>query len=157
MTTRNNFHDFEPYDCTPGEAWDSFDERFMNWAAGIVDDRGSSVADYILDIDEGGAGVGALAMPQGAADARKAIAARQRRNKKAYGLLTQHITDPDHISHIRLNFFQEGRLTYNYLQGECQLATTATRLRELNRKWDDIDMLADVGVDENTILNLQET
>ena len=59
MTTRNNFHDFEPYDCTPGEAWESFDERFMNWAAGIVDDRGSSVADYILDIDEGGAGAGA--------------------------------------------------------------------------------------------------
>ena len=48
------------------------------------------------------------------------------------------------------------RETYIYLHTECQLATTATRLRELNRKWDDIDMLADVGVDENTILDLSK-
>ena len=135
---------------------ESFDERFMNFAAGIVDDRGSSAAYYILDIDEGGASVGAPVAPPQPVEFRKAMAARQKRNKKAYGLLTTHITDPDHISHIRLNFFQEGRKTYNYLQTECQLATTATRLRELNRKWDDIDMLADVGVDENTILNLSK-
>ena len=85
MTTasRNNYHDFEPYDCTPGEAWEAFDERFVNFAASIVDDRGFSVADYILDIDEGGGGAGALAPPAQPAEFRKAQVARQKRNKKA--------------------------------------------------------------------------
>ena len=130
----------------------------MNYASDQVDDRGWSIADHILDIDEGGAAPGATPMP-GIRDPqlRKAQAARLKRGKRAYGILLKHITDPDHISHITLTYFQQGQQTWNYLVGVCQVAINATRLRELNAKWDGMDLLADVGVDENSILNLCTT
>ena len=43
-------YDFEPYDGTPGTAWDDFEERYMNFASG-GDSRGYSIADYILGMD----------------------------------------------------------------------------------------------------------
>ena len=54
-------YDFEPYDCTPGDAFDAFEERYLNNAT-ATDDRGYSLADHVLGIDEGGPGVGAPAM-----------------------------------------------------------------------------------------------
>ena len=45
--------DFEPYDCTPGDAFDAFEERLFNNCT-ATDDRGFSLADHLLGIDEGG-------------------------------------------------------------------------------------------------------
>ena len=56
-------YEFDPYDCTPGEGWEAFNERFMDYASDHVDDRGCFVADHILDVDEGGAAAGAPAFP----------------------------------------------------------------------------------------------
>ena len=53
----DGFYNFEPYDCTPGEKWEGFLERLMNYSADQVDDRGFSLEDHILDMDEGGAAV----------------------------------------------------------------------------------------------------
>ena len=108
----------------------------MNYAAEQVDDRGFFVADYIPGVDEAGAAAGAPVMPAEPVELRKAQGARLKRGKRAYGILTEHITDPDHISHIHLNYFQEGQNTYTYLVEECQLAINAARLRELNKRWD---------------------
>ena len=151
---QNDFHVFEPYDCTPGEKWEAFLERLMNYCTNQVDDRGFSIADHILDIDEGGAAPGAFPMPPQPAELRKATFARNKRIKRAYGIITQHITDPDHITTIRQNHFQDGQATFNYLTAHCQLAMTQSRLRELDTQWNALDLLTDVGVSENTVLDL---
>ena len=145
-TSDDNKYDFLPYDCTPGEAFESFNERLLNSAAGQVDDRANSIADYLLDEDEGGAAVGAVPMPVAVADARKATIARMKRAKKAYGIIVKHITDADHLTTIRQSYFQDGLATYNYLTQHCRTAIDAIRLREMNRQWDDLDLLTDAGM-----------
>ena len=45
-------YDIEPYDGTPGEKWEQFDERLLILLSGEADDRGWSLADYILGQDE---------------------------------------------------------------------------------------------------------
>ena len=102
MAPKEDYYDFEPYDCTPGDKWELFKDRFMNYASEQVDDRGWSIADHILDIDEGGGAAGAPPMPAAPAELRKANAARLKRGKRSYGILAKHITDPDHKSHIAL-------------------------------------------------------
>ena len=85
QTTDDNKYDFLPYDCTPGEAFESFNERLLKSAAGQVDDRANSIADYLLDEDEGGGAVGAVPMPNTVADARKASIARMKRAESQMG------------------------------------------------------------------------
>ena len=40
------------YDGTPGKTWDDYAARLKNAAAGEVDERGYSLADHILRVDE---------------------------------------------------------------------------------------------------------
>ena len=49
-------YDFLPYDCTPGDKWELFNERFMNYAAEQVDDSRlkSECRSRIRDLEEGG-------------------------------------------------------------------------------------------------------
>ena len=94
-------------------------------------------------------------MPPQPAELRKATFARTKRIKRVYGVITKHITDPDHIiTTIRQNHFQDGQATFQYLLAACQLAMTQSRLRELDRQWADLDLITDVGVSENTVLDL---
>ena len=39
--------DFDPYDCTPGDAFDAFEERLLNNCT-TTDDRGYSLADHLI-------------------------------------------------------------------------------------------------------------
>ena len=68
---------FQPHDGTPGLAYDDFEKRLINCAAGETDDRGYSLADTFLLVDEGSAGGPAL--PGGAAAGPKQHQARRRR------------------------------------------------------------------------------
>ena len=154
QTTDDIKLDFLPYDCTPGDAYESFIERLLNFAAGHVDDRANSIADYLLDEDEGGGAVGAVPWPVTVADLRKAQIARMKRAKKAYGLIVRHLTDADHLTTIRQSYFQDGLATYNYLSQHCRTAIDAIRLRDMNKQWNDLDLLTDAGVSENTVLDL---
>ena len=45
-------YDFTPYDGTPGDMYDKFEERLMNGAT-RADDRGWSLADHYGGVDEG--------------------------------------------------------------------------------------------------------
>ena len=64
--------EFDDYDDTPGKSWDDFKGRLMNYAAGRTDDRGWSLADHLMQVDEGSPGV---PMPLGnATEMRKANA-----------------------------------------------------------------------------------
>ena len=145
-TTRRGFsmsrpetrHDFDPYDGEPGKAWDDFDERLLNFTSGKTDDRGYSIADTLLEQDEGAAN--GPAFPVGVpAELRKAHAASRRRQKDAFSILLRHQTHPDHVKHLSANHFQDGVNAYKYLKASSQTAVNAIRLRELRRLWDDLD------------------
>ena len=45
--------EFEPWDGTPGDAYDKWEVRLLNYAS-KSDDRGWSLADHLLGNDEGG-------------------------------------------------------------------------------------------------------
>ena len=75
--------DFTPYDCNSA-GWDGYLEEKLSYLAGVVEDRGFSLADCLLGVDEGAAGAGAPALPAGAAAQAKAIAARRKRLKVLY-------------------------------------------------------------------------
>ena len=122
----------------------------LNYAA-KSDERGWSIADHFLGIDEGTA---AVPLPLAAAargDRQKAVQAQRKRSKDAYSLLTKHVTDADHNRHMQQNHFQDGFAAFTYLQGACQLQVTNLRLRDLDKEWEAIDMLADIGVNENSV------
>ena len=107
-------YDTTPCDGTPGQPWEDFKRRLRNVAT-RSDDRGFSLADHFDDIDEGGGAIGAPEMPAAPGELRKAQAARRRRQKDAYALLTKHLLHKEHLQHITQNFFQNGRAAYNYL------------------------------------------
>ena len=86
MTTTAVKHDFEPSQPTPGNDYDKFEERLLNAAAAKSDDRGYSLADHMLGIDEGSPG--GPPMPAGGAQAAKAATARRGRQKESYGMIT---------------------------------------------------------------------
>ena len=73
-------YDFEPAQPTPGDDYDKFEERLLNAAAGESDDRGWSLADHMLGIDEGGPAGSAI--PGAGAVGIKAQAALRRRRKE---------------------------------------------------------------------------
>ena len=142
---------FQPHDGTPGLAYDDFEKRLINCAAGETDDRGYSLADTFLLVDEGSAGGPAL--PGGAAGA-KAASARRRRLKDSYSLLTMHELDQDHVDHMTQNHFQDGPAAFAYLQASCQQAIDRLRLRSMEQEWNDFDLLQDVGVGPNSISDM---
>ena len=100
-------YDFTPYepDCTPGDTWETFDQDLLNHCSGERDDRGWSLADYLMAQDEGSAGGPALPLNNAAnaADRKKALAAARKRAKNAYSMLLKHITDPDWQLDLKTN------------------------------------------------------
>ena len=64
----------------------------MNCCASKVDESGSSLADYLLDVDMGGAGAAAPAMPAAATEAAKMQRLRNGRARAAYGVIIKHIS-----------------------------------------------------------------
>ena len=82
MTTTAVKFDFEPAQPTPGTDYDKFEERLLNAASGQSDDRGYSLADHMLGLDEGSPGgpalpigaSGAKALPAGGAAPKKHMA-----------------------------------------------------------------------------------
>ena len=136
-----------PHDGTPGEAWEEFEERFLNIAT-TTDETG--YADCLMGVDQGSPGGPLFAgTPQQIA---KQQTAKRIRDKESYGLLAKHELDKDHLRHMRANHWQDGPAAWAYLQGECAIAMDNLRLRELERQWMDLDILADIGVNENSIL-----
>ena len=46
-------YDFEPWDGTPGDPYDKYEKRLLNYGS-RSDDRGWSLSDHLLGNDEGG-------------------------------------------------------------------------------------------------------
>ena len=131
MTTNNIKYDFEPAQPTPGDDYDRFNERLLNAATVHSDDRGWSLADHMLGIDEGGPSGPAFPV-QPAANAKAQTKFRSRQ-KESYGMITKHVLDADHITEMRNSHFQQGYDAYEYLRQSCQRTVGPLRIRELNK------------------------
>ena len=140
-----------PTDGTPGPPFDAFEVDAMN-AASKGDKRGYSVADTWLGIDEGGTDPTAPALPPGAtAMAVEAQNCRRSRQKNAYQFLVTHCLDKDHTAHMKREFFGDGFAAWNYLCGELRTPVDALMLRERDAEWRALNILSDVGVNENSL------
>ena len=91
-------------------------------------------------------------MPAGAA-AAKAVAARRKRVKGSYGWLSKHTSDSDLKLTLNTNFFGDGIGAWQYLIMYRAPVNTLT-LREMDNKWNAIDLLADVGVADDSMMQL---
>ena len=105
-------YEFTPAAPEPGDDYDKWRERALN-AMATSDERGWSLADHLLGIDEGGPG--GPPIPGGAA-ANKAQQAFRSRQKNAYKVLTKHVLDAGHLTHMSNNTFQQGRAAWLYLE-----------------------------------------
>ena len=145
-------YDFTPYDGTPGVLFEKFEQNLFN-SASEGDKRGYSLADHLLDVDEGGAAPGAGPAIAGlpAAQFREADAARRNRARNSYKLITRHLVNDSHLAYIKANFFQDGRATWLYLETQCRTQMSRLRLQQLEGEWLELDLLADAGVNENSV------
>ena len=146
-------YDFTPYDCTPGEAYERYEQDLLNAGALRADDRGWTLAECILGIDEGGA-AGPPLPAGGGAGAASAGRLRQKRLKESYALQAKHITDEDTKLSLRVNHFLNGRGAFLAVQTACQHAISRSKLKELDREWDDVSILNDAGVNEDSIFTI---
>ena len=116
-----------------------------------TDDRGWSLSDHLLGDDEGGPNPGAPAMPVPAAQLLKAQQARRKRQKESYGRLTRHITNKDIIEDLQRNHFQNGRDAFLAVRASGTVAVDLLQMRELDKEWDGISIVHDIGISENTV------
>ena len=120
--------DFVPFNGTPGETYDKWERALLN-AGARADDRGYSISDHLNGVDEGTAGNPHLSAAN-TADGRKSRQAQRKRQKDAYALLTRHLHAPDHLRHIELNHFQDGRAALLYLRTSCRTTIDQLQLRD---------------------------
>ena len=66
-------------------------------------------------------------------------------------MLARHVLDGDHITEMKQNHFQDGRAAFLYLQTACQRTIGPLRIRELNKEFDDISIIHDIGIGPNSI------
>ena len=52
---------------------------------------------------------------------------------------------------MKASHFQDGRNAYLYLRGTCQSAVDQLQLYDMDSEWTSIDLLSDVGVNENSM------
>ena len=94
-------YDFDRFDGRPGEPYREWRIMLMNHCSIKSDESGSSWADYLMDIDMGGAGPGAPPYQIGA-QRDKMIRLRLARSKNSYGIIVKHISDTDLIKRTTL-------------------------------------------------------
>ena len=145
-------YDFEPWDGTPGDSYDKYEKRLLNYGS-KTDDRGWSLSDHLMGVDEGGPA--GPAIPGGAAGVR-AAAARRKRQKESYGMQTKHITSKIITDEMSRSHFQRGRAAYLAVQATGRVAVDRLRLDELDDDWKAISIIHDIGVNENTIALLAQ-
>ena len=82
---------------------------------------------------------------------KKAQASQRKRQKEAYSLLTTTMELKTQVDYLRNNHFQDGQAAYAYMQGAMSSTINRTELRSMDRTWDEINLLSDVGVQQHSI------
>ena len=150
-STDDTKYDITPYDCTPGKAWEDFDDRLLNKCT-RADDRGWSISDHFKGDDEGGPS--GPPFGGGAAEVRKGTQMHRKRQKDSYEFLTRHLVGANadaHLKFIQVNHWQQGRTARLYLQQSCQQVANRLEVMDMDQEWDAIDILHDIGISENTM------
>ena len=126
--------------------------HLLAYCASQTDDSGSSLADHLLDTDMGGGAAGAPPMPAGAtADDRKMQRLRNTRARESYSIIYAHITNDDARSALHSNYFQQGHNALVALDALYDSAPQPSELRALDRIWDDLSIIGEVGISEQSI------
>lgn len=128
----------------------------MRVSAGRVDKSGSTLADYLRDVDMGGAGPGAPPLPGGASQwSNEMISLRLARPKTAYALITQHLTNADELKIVGEGtvYFQDGLATLRMLDSKYDTPLKLTEVRALETAWDDISFEKDTGFTETSVVD----
>ena len=144
--------DFDRFDGRPGEAYREWRLSLLNYCSTRSDESGSSWADHLLDIDMGGTGQGAPGMPLGPQGV-KMMRLRLSRSKNTYATIVKHISDPDLVKILAMNFFGNGQQAYNYLNGLYDTPVRRQDLRELDHKWIEVNIVNDESISEGTVRN----
>ena len=83
----------------------------------------------------------------------KMVRLRLSRSKNTYEIIVKHISDPDLVKILATNHFGNGQQAFNYLNGLYDTPVRRQDLRELDRKWSDVNITSDVGINEDSIMN----
>ena len=145
---------------TAGEAYRSYRRKLLVEGAGITDESGCSLADYLLGVDMGGAA--GPPIPAGAPGA-KMVRLRSSRAKKACKLIldTQASQDIVFVFSDAVPagggapvYFQNGLACLNYLDAGFDTALTQSEIDDQDDEWRAIDILRGVGIHESSITQI---
>ena len=123
--------EFSRFDGTSGEVYRRWRRELLNFCSSKVDESDSSKADHLLDVDMGGAGPGAPAMPTTAAELTKMQRLRSGRARSAYGIIIRHILDTDLMAILSNSHFQQGQEALQFLNTAYDTSIRPSDLREL--------------------------
>ena len=138
---------------TLGETYRQYRKLLLDEAAGTTDESGSSLADHLLDIDMGGGGAGAPAMP-GGANAAKFARLRLTRAKKSYRLVVLTQSSSDVRTMLSAAHFQDGRAAIMTLDAMFNTGLLQSDIDRLDDEWRALAIPVDVGVHENSITQM---
>ena len=94
QNSSNTLFTSSPFDGIKGQRWHQFVQAFKAGAAAeFLGEDDESIWDACTDVDTGGNGVGATAMPTAGAALAKAQRLRKKRQAKAYRLVYKHVDD----------------------------------------------------------------
>ena len=131
MANNDAKFDFIRFDGLSDEPYRRWRRELINFCASKTDESGSSVADYLMDMDMGGGANGARAMLNAAAEAAN-VAGQAGRARTAYGIIVRHIADADLVAILSATHFQQGQEALNFLNVAYDTAIRASDLRELD-------------------------
>ena len=144
-------YEFSRFDGASGEPYRRWRRELLNRCAGNVYESGSSLADHLLDVDMGGAGPAVPAMPTAAGEVSKMQRLRNGRARAACSVIIQHIADPSLVAILSANQFQRGQDALRFLSTTYDTMIPPSELRELDQLWNDLKIVNDVGIIEESI------
>jgi hypothetical protein len=146
--------DFKPFQCLEtGEVYRSWRRSLLNTDAAKGDDRGDTIADTLLGTDMGGV-LGPPMPAGGGAAAAKLQRARRTSLKGGYALIVKHLDNED-ITNIlaAAPYFQDGVATRAHLDTLYDTPLNRVALRKMQKDWDELSIVMDVGVTKESIMN----
>ena len=84
----------------------------------------------------------------------KMVRLRLARSTNTYGIIVKHINDSDLVKILATKFFGSGQEAFRYLNTVYDTPVRRQDLRELDRKWIDTNIISDVGIGEDSVINL---
>ena len=154
---------FQTFNCQPGrEEYDKF-ERNLFAHGGTSDNEGWSLADCLMRTDDGAVdaagnpmpGVTAIPAAGGGNQGNSQRTCRRKRLKESYSYIIKHIDNPDVLRALaQAPYLMDGPLALDYIRSRCRTAMDVVDTQDKQAQWQAITIAKDIGVNENTIMEL---